>query len=434
VVNFSGSVHISPNHNLLAREGMRDLYNRKALQKYWITRAESLAEPDKTDVLKLVQHMQDTEKSALWIVRCITALIIMRKQLCRPFREATREDIRALLKWMEDHGYSASSHEKFRQVLKLFYKIVYANGEYYPEQVKWFSVKLGKEKRGKDPSMEMSEYLEEAEVRKMVDAAPTLQKKAFLACLYESGARPEEFLRLTSSDLRIDAKGALLMLRGKTGERMVRIIAYAKLLQQWLSVHPLQSMPEYPIWISEATNYKNQPLGIRGAEKIIEAALPKAGLANKHTRLYLLRHSRATHLAKHLTEAQMCVFFGWVQGTQVVRRYIHLSGKDVDNVLLAINNGGPVQAEEYKLKTITCIRCAEGISPGMNFCPRCSLAIDLQEQYTKEIKIEQKLEQREHELQDIKDKLQGMEKLLLTIQPLLKNVKPEALADIPLTR
>lgn len=91
-------------------------------------------------------------------------------------------------------------------------------------------------------------------------------------------------LRLTNSDIRIDSKGAVFILRGKTGERRVRIIAFTKLLQQWLNVHPLKHLNSYPIWISEDTNYKNNALGLRGAEKIIEEALPKSGLANKHAR------------------------------------------------------------------------------------------------------------------------------------------------------
>ena len=186
--------------------------------------------------------------------------------------------------------------------------------------------------------------------------------------MYESGARPEAFLRLINSDIRIDSKGAVFVLRGKTGERRVRIIAFAKLLLQWLNVHPLKYLNSYPIWISEATNYKNNALGLRGAEKIIEEALPKSGLANKHARLYTLRHSRATHLAKHLTEAQMCIFFGWIVGTKVVRRYIHLSGRDVDNALIALNEGGQAKVEDdYKIKSIRCKRCAEAVSPTMNF-------------------------------------------------------------------
>jgi integrase/recombinase XerD len=370
---------------------MRDLYHRQDRLAYWIRRVNTdLQDPDRTDVLKLVEHMQDRERAILWITRCITAILLIRKQLDKPFRNTTRDDIRSILKWMEQKGYKASTNEKFRQVLKLFYKIVYGNDEYYPEQVKWFSVKLGKEKTGKDTSMDMAEYLEEEEIRKLIESVPTLQKKAFIACMYESGARPEEFLRLTSYDMRIDSNGAVFMLRGKTGERRVRIIAFTKLLQQWLEVHPLRNHQNfYPLWISEATNFKNNPLGIRGAQKIIEEALPRSGLTNKHARLYILRHSRATHLAKHLTEAQMCTFFGWVQGTQVVRRYVHLSGKDVDNALLAINEGGPIKGPiEYKLKNLKCKRCSENISPGSNFCTRCGMPINLINEYTREMDLE----------------------------------------------
>lgn len=167
---------------------------------------------------------------------------------------------------MEEKHYRASTNEKFRQILKLFYKVVYGNGE----QVKFFSVRVGKEKHTEPTHLDTREYLQEDEIIKLIQSAPTLQKKAFLACMYECGARPEEFLRLTNSDFMIDSKGIVLILRGKTGERRVRIIAYAKLFQEWLDVHPLKYLSNYSIWISESTNYKNKPLGIRGAEKIIE--------------------------------------------------------------------------------------------------------------------------------------------------------------------
>jgi site-specific recombinase XerD len=368
---------------------MRDLYHRQQRLAYWIKRVSTdLEETDRVDVLNLIQSMQDRERAVLWIMRCITALLLMRKQLGKPFRDAAKGDIRSILKWMEEKGYKASTNEKFRQVLKLFYKTVYGNGEYYPDQVRWFSVKLGKEKTGKETSMDMAEYLEEEEVQKLIESSPTIQKRAFLACMYESGARPEEFLRLTNTDIRIDSKGAVLMLRGKTGERRVRIISFSKLLQQWLEVHPLRDQNYYPIWISEATNFKNNALGLRGAQKIIEVALPKSGLSNKHARLYILRHSRATHLANHLTEAQMCTFFGWVMGTQVVRRYVHLSGKDVDNTLIALNEGGPVNIEEHKLRSIKCKRCCESISPTMHFCYRCALPVNFNNEYTREMDLE----------------------------------------------
>jgi site-specific recombinase XerD len=391
---------------------MRDLYNRRKRLEDWIKRVnEDIDEPDRTDILKLIEHMQDRERSILWIVRCITALITLRKTLGKPFRNCTKDDIRCILKWMEQKEYKASTNEKFRQVLKLFYKVIYGNNEFYPEQVKWFSSKVGKEKTGKQTTMDMAEYLEEEEILKVIEAAPTLQSKAFLACMYESGARPEEFLRLNNTDIRIDSKGAVFILRGKTGERRVRIISFSKLLQQWLEIHPLNYQDYYPLWISEATNCKNEALGIRGAEKIIGIVLKRSGLSNKHARLYILRHSRATHLAKHLTEAQMCTFFGRVLGTDVVRRYIHLSGKDVDNTLFAINDEGRIRKGEYKLKSLKCIRCSETISPTMNFCSKCALPVNVNNEYTREMELEKEnkilKEKYDHEMKAIREEMEN---------------------------
>jgi integrase len=51
---------------------------------------------------------------------------------------------------------------------------------------------------------------------------------------------------------------------------------------------------------------------------------------------HLLRHSRATHLAKFLTESQLKAYFGWTQDSKMTRIYIHLSGKDVDEAILRI--------------------------------------------------------------------------------------------------
>jgi integrase/recombinase XerD len=87
----------------------------------------------------------------------------------------------------------------------------------------------------------------------------------------------------------------------------------------------------------------------------------------------------------------MCIFFGWQLGTKVVRRYIHLSGKDVDNVLIALNEGiGQRSIEEYKLKSIICKRCSESISPGMNFCSKCALPVNLDNEFTRERSLKMK--------------------------------------------
>lgn len=409
---------------------MRDLYHRHQRFNDNLNRInKELEEPDRSDVLKLVEYMQDNEKSILWINRCITALLTIRKQLGKPFREATKEDIKCFLKWMDDKQYKTSTNEKLRQVLRFFYKIAYGSTDddkSYPDCVKWVSVKLGKEKTGIDTCMDMSEYLEEDEIPKLIECAPTFQKKVFLACLYESGARPEEFLRITNRDIRIDKNGVILMLRGKTGERRVRIITYSKLLQQWLDVHPLKNDNSFSLWVSDATNFKNQPLGIRGAEKIIENALPKTEITNKHARLYILRHSRATHLAKHFTEAQMCTYFGWVYGTKIVRKYIHLSGKDLDDKLLALNEGiENVKPESYQLKPMKCQRCSENIIPTSSFCAKCGLSVKIAEQYIDESNIERENKELKLQLRSVVDQVSLMKEQMSALMNFVNSMDQE---------
>jgi len=412
----------------------RDIYNRQEKVRFWKNKARNeLKGSDLIDVFKLIEHMEDNESSSLWIVRCITALLSLRRQLNKPFKDASKEDIRKLLKWMDiEKNYKASTIEKLRTILKWFYKVVYGNNEEYPESVKWFSVNVGKEKMRQEKRIDIEKYLEEEEIKKLVEHGQSLEKKAFIACMYESGARPEEFLTLSNKDIMIDTIGVVFILRGKTGERRVRIIAYAKLLQQWLEIHPLKQQSEYPLWISEATNYKNRQLGLRGAEKIISTTMQKAGILNKQTRLYILRHSRATHLSKYLTEAQMCTMFGWRLGTKVIRNYIHLSGKDVDNVLISLNENGKVVQDEYLIKPLKCVKCGESISPSSNFCGKCALPIKLSEQVLKDNDLEEENKILAEKLSTIETKMNekfNQIMMLINQNPILARFKTEVLMN-----
>jgi site-specific recombinase XerD len=116
-------------------------------------------------MFKLIDYIEEIESSTLWIVRCISALLLLRKHLGKPFRDAKKEDIKKLLKWMDqDKNYKVSTIEKMRTILKSFYKIVYGNNEEYPDSVKWLSVNVGKEKLRKEKRIDIKKYLEEDEL------------------------------------------------------------------------------------------------------------------------------------------------------------------------------------------------------------------------------------------------------------------------------
>jgi len=84
---------------------------------------------------------------------------------------------------------------------------------------------------------------------------------------------------------------------------------------------------------------------------------------------HALRHARATHLAKILTEAQMKEFFGWTQSSEMAAVYVHLSGRDVDAALLsAYGRKESEESDKPRLHPVVCPRCRKENSPGVTFC------------------------------------------------------------------
>jgi site-specific recombinase XerD len=414
-----------------SRNRMRDIYNRKKKLSDWIEKVNTdLDRSDRTDVLKFVEYMNDNANAILWITRCITALISMRRFMRKPYRDANKEDIRALLDIIENQkNYKPATIEKYKIILRLFYKVVYGSSKFYPEQVNWFSIKVSKDMSRDTFTLNMAEYLDEDEIRNLIVSSSSLQRKAIIACMYETGARPEEFLNLQNTDINVNSKGAVFILRGKTVERRVLTVSFTKYLEQWLEIHPLRSQDIFPLWVSEATNYQNRPLSLGGLNKVVKDAFANSGIKNKHARAYILRHSRATHLANHgMEQAQLCKMFGWSPNSKIPSRYIHMSGIHLDDAIISLSEGGKVQPQEYKLKTITCTRCSEKISPGANYCFRCALPVSLIEDYKHEMDLKEENRILKERIDLMQEKMTAIQESQKEITDLLK--EPEKLMAI----
>jgi integrase len=362
---------VSIYYNMMEKK--RDIYKREErLQRYinYIRTDVSLFEADKQDILKFVDYMQREGKSSLRIISCLNALIQAKKVIRKPFRECSKEDIQHFINYLEDNGYRLTSQLTYKSVIKQFFKVVYGNNEYYPDAVKWIRLKASKDKQREEEQLSYDQFLTEDEVRLLIDTANTIQRKALIAVCYETGARPEELLNLRIKDILFDNKGAKVILRGKTVERVTRVIVYVSLLKQWLSIHPFKHDPNAYLWLSESSNCKWKPISLQSADVMFREVMKKAGI-QKRPRLYILRHSRATHLANKLTEAQMCAYFGWQLGTKVVQRYIHLAGVRTDDALLELAGVQVNKEESPALKVRYCKRCNEMLSPNHEFCIRC---------------------------------------------------------------
>ncbi len=250
----------------------------------------------------------------------------------------------------------------------------------YKRSVRAFWIWLGMEEAVKDIKNPMpkkslpEEVLSEDEVKRMIDAAENLRDKAMIAVLYESGARRGEFMNLRIRDVVSDDYGAVIKVKGKTGERRIRLVSSVPYLLRYIDVHPYKDDLNAPLWVKIGHPGKGEPITYNTFSAQLKKIAKKAGI-KKRVHMHLFRHSRATILANYLTEAQMCEFFGWVQGSDMPRIYIHLSGRDVDEAILRVY--GLVKDEERrpKLTPVKCPRCNMLNDGDSRYCSRCGLPL-----------------------------------------------------------
>lgn len=295
---------------------------------------------EKDDRVLAENKAEITKFANTWLAKGFTKIRIVKllyltrylaAYLGKPFRTASKEDIMELIGKIEMHGYSDSTKHDFKVILKMFYRWLLGDDESVPKVVSWLKPRM---KNGIHKLPE--ELLTEEDVQKMADAANNLRDKALVLSLYESGCRIGEITSLKLKNVQFDQHGAILRVTGKTGDRRVRIITSTKAIQQWIEMHPYKADPESWLWPSRATNYhKNETAHHRSFYKVLVDLAAKAGIKKK-IYPHLFRHSRATALANKLTEAQMKEHFGWTQSSGMASVYVHLSGRNVDDALLAI--------------------------------------------------------------------------------------------------
>lgn len=301
------------------------------------------------------------------VIRYMHLLMQLSKWLKIGFEKATTEDIKKLISSIESSShYKDWSKYLYKIGLRKFYKWLKKTDE-YPEEVAWMKIRM---KNGHNKLPE--QMLTEEEIKKLIEVTRHPMERALVSVLYESGCRIGEILTLRIKNITFDEYGAQLIVDGKTGQRRVRIISAVPYLQEWLNKHIFKDDPDSWVWLNE----RKKVLKYNSALDLFIRLKKEAGI-KKPVNPHNFRHSRATFLAKHLTERQLREFFGW-KDFRMADVYVHLAGRDVDTALLKMygievkeNNNN-----ESKLKPRNCPRCKE-VNPVTNkFCSKCGMVID----------------------------------------------------------
>lgn len=292
-------------------------------------------------------------------------------RLDKPFAELTKKDI---VRWVEaiESRCSPKTVNLRKILVKRFMRWV-LTGELeegdYPECVEWLKPRTLRRSFPK-------QILSEVEVKRLVDGCKTQRDRALVFVGYESGARPGELLTLKVGDIEFDRYGAVVRANGKTGERRIRLVQCAPDLKLWLSMHPTVNDKKAPLWPTERN--PKLPVGLRRWQDLLESLVRRAGI-DKRVNPYLLRHTRATHLANTLTEMQMREFFGWTENSEMPSIYVHLSGRDIDGAILK-HYGLQVKEDKEALKALApkrCPSCMHQNPASARFCMDCHSPLDL---------------------------------------------------------
>ncbi|MDV3244731.1 MAG: tyrosine-type recombinase/integrase [Nitrososphaerales archaeon] len=321
---------------------------------------------------------------------------VSRSWLKKPFDDVTRQDLKRVIAGIDGavvKDRKTGRAKPFEDWTKVDYKRCtkrFMKWHRDADFVKDFKVGSAEETVGPD------DILTDEELWKIFGACQNLRDRAMSYTMYEVGPRPAEFLKLRKNDVMFDDYGAIVYLRKtKTVSRPVRVINAAPLLANWIENHPLPER-DAPLWIDQSRNTRNTALKWTGLIKIVKRWREMARI-EKTVTPYVFRHTRATHLAKIMTEAQLCLVFGWKIGSKMPRMYIHLSGKDIDETLLKAYGLKKEQQEEVKVPK-KCVRCGTLCEADAETCRRCGMALTL----TAALKKDQELDGMRNEISELR--------------------------------
>lgn len=347
-----------------------DIHNRRRNLETTIVRVQNshISEINKSLIFKFKDECLSNRLSIDRALFYVDKLYMIAQSLKKDFPQVTIEDLKEIVREIEFKDYSEWTKLGYRITLKKFYQWLEGVKEGYPERVSWIKtgIKKNRERLTNLPTQE--------EIERLINAACTVRDKALVSVLYESGCRIGELLNVRLKDVEFDDYGAIILVRGKTGPRRIRLISCVPRLSVWIEHHPGKTNPESPLWINTGTTNHEEAMMYQTARIILKDLARKINLS-KPVNPHSFRKARATHLASKLTEAQMCEYLGWIQGSDMPFTYVHLSGRDIDEAILKMHGKIP-KDNGAEFTPRKCPRCLRENPSDSHFCMTCHLPLD----------------------------------------------------------
>ena len=280
---------------------------------------------------------------------------------------------------------------------------------------------------------------------------PSKRDRCYHTLSRDSSCRPHELLKLRTKDVVFKTSGdyqyAEITVNGKTGTRTIPLFACIPYLKDWLDEHPQRGNPNAMLFPSLSDkNFGRKMMGSEGIRLVYrkyklnyfpklledlttspEDKIKIKDLLKKPWNPYIRRHSALTEKAQILKEPILKMHAGWSGRSQMNLKYEHWFGNESSQSLLEAY--GIVTKKQELCETLRpkqCPNCNEPNKPDSKFCAKCRMVLTY-DAYNETVEEKQV---KANELHSVTERMTRIENILVAIQPLLQQVKPEMLSKL----
>jgi integrase/recombinase XerD len=281
----------------------------------------------------------------------------------KDFEELTRDDVISAVAQIERSDLKTWVKYDYEYFLKTL--LTFLGRE---EAISWLKIKT--------PRRVPDDVLTVEEVERMIATCENARDRALIAMLFEAGTRIAEVGNLRIGDLEFDRIGAIAKVTGKTGFRPVRFIWATPYLTQWLEAHPFQDQKDAPLWVN--LRGRGTQLRYDAIRMQLQKIAKRAGI-EKRVNPHNFRHTRLTLFMKErrISEGLIKQYMGLTPDSRVLSVYSHLTGRDVDQGLMAMYG---LAVEEEKRQAIRqCPYCRTINTPAARVCINCRKHLQVEE-------------------------------------------------------
>ena len=367
-----------------------NVYNFEKRKKRIKEILDTLPPKNKNDIERFCMNLLTEGKSEATYYKYLERLPQIAFLLNKEFKEVVREDLERLFeKLITENSYAKNTIGTYKIMTRRFFQWLYGcKKNHYPEVVEWIEANVHHQKL-----IRPEDLLSGEDIQKMIAAAFNPRDKAFIAVLAESGCRISEILTLRIKSINFDSYGAVFVVSGKTGERIVRVINAVPYINAWLKNHPEGNDGEAPLWTvlgnskylakeGNLEGYKHEwryNLCYSAAASVLKKVAKRAGI-KKPVNPHNFRHSRATSLAvAGLNPALMNEVMGWSQRSTMSSTYLHISRQQTESILLSKVYGLKIDESDSKpgmqALPLVCINCGTKNYHDAKYCSLCNQRI-----------------------------------------------------------